>query len=487
MATPRSSDSAALACELDPHARALQEQLAAGVAWPKILAIVLAVQLFIQTAAHIQFGVVLGLELKGPLLAMPIAVGLVLGGLLAAAWHFYRHASLNAQLLRYEQDRNEQILARLEELVELRSAQLRETESQMLDQQKFAALGRMAAGIAHDFNNLLTTMALGAQELADPELEADERQLLVDAISQACERGSGITRQLQASSAAQLHRPQVIDLCEAIRGDLGVWRTLAGSGIEVLSEVPEGPLFVRIDPAQFHRVILNLVVNACQAMGEQGRLRLRVGELPEHEELYVAVSDTGGGIPPSVAERIFEPFFTTRETGTGLGLAVVRGVITQARGRVELEVAGGGTTFTVVLPAVPEDERDFSGELPILGRSKQHLRVALVDADPAVRGVVVRALQRLGHEVEAFGKPADLLSGDARYDLLISDLSLPGLSGPELALGLREAKRIQRVMLMSGYVGEHDERSMDSIPDAVLLQKPFRVEELSEALERSGV
>ena len=469
---------------LDPRAEELTRQLESGPAWPKLAAIVLGVLAFILLAARIQFGVILGLELTPPLMVMPIAVGSVLGTVLATAWHFYRRAAATAELLALEQTRNAVFLARLEELVEVRSGQLRETEAQMLRQQKFAALGRMAAGVAHDFNNLLTTVALGAQELALPELEDAERRELSDAISQACERGAGITRQLQATSAAQLHRPELVDLCQLVRGDLGVWRTLAGSGVELVHDIPESRLDVRLDPAQFHRVILNLVVNACQALGREGRLSLRVGRCGP-AEVFVAVADTGGGIPPAIAERIFEPFFTTRETGTGLGLAVVRGIVTKAGGRIELEVAGGETTFTVILPEASEASDEAPDAATTTSARARHMKVALVDADPTVRQMVLRQLRRLGHEVDVFDEPAQLLAGDEVYDLLMTDIALSGLSGPELAVGLREARRVRGVVLMSGLVDEKAELGLAKLQDASILQKPFGAEELTQILEAS--
>ncbi|EDM75000.1 multi-sensor hybrid histidine kinase, partial [Plesiocystis pacifica SIR-1] len=357
------------------------------------------------------------------------------------------------------------------------------TESQLLGQQKFAALGRMSAGIAHDFNNLLTTINLGAQELAFPDLSEADREALIAAIVQACERGAGITRQLQASSAAQLSRPELVDLGELVAKDLGVWRTLAGAEVRVEGVLPDEALPVRVDPAQFHRVLLNLVVNACQAMGESGELTLSAGRRGPGE-VFVSVADTGGGIPPSVAERMFEPFFTTRETGTGLGLAVVRGVVVQAGGSIDYALAGGGTIFTVVLPEADPNETPPDDPFGRSGPRSAFSRVALVDGDPAIRQIVQRQLERMGHEVRSFAAPGELLAGESHYDLLIAAIELPGLSGPELALGLREARRIHRVLLLGGTVSERARESLDKLADAPVLPKPFGAGELGQVLER---
>ena len=339
---------------IDPRAHELQRQLDAGPPWAKLAGILLGVMAFILSAARIQFGVVLGLELTPVLLMMPVAIGTIFGTLLATAWFFYQRTRIHAELLGHEQARNSRILANLERMVETRSQQLREAEAQMLTQQKFAAIGRMSGGIAHDFNNLLTTIALGISELGEAEVDADERAQLLEAVTQACERGADIVRQLRAISSAEEHEPELVDLVQLVRRDLSVWRTLAAAGIEIDSQLPDETLTVRIDPAQFHRVILNLVANACQAMGERGHLSLCVRHDAAAREGQVIVADDAGGIPQAALDKIFEPFFTTRETGTGLGLSVVHGIVKQAGGRVDVESSTAGTRFTISFPLVDE-------------------------------------------------------------------------------------------------------------------------------------
>ncbi|MBZ0117189.1 MAG: PAS domain S-box protein, partial [Sandaracinaceae bacterium] len=343
----------------------------------------------------------------------------------------------------------------------------KELEARLLQAQKMQSLGRLAGGVAHDFNNLLTTILLSV-ELARRGESALETRLLDD-IQRAAEQGSRLTRQLLG-----LARKQVLDLEPMRVGEL-VLRTrdlldrLLGDRV-VLATRCEDTGLIRADVSQLEQVILNLAVNARDAMPSGGTLTLstRDVELGAEQAIragvvpgpYVSleVEDTGTGIAPELMGHIFEPFFTTKDHGSGLGLATCYGIVTQLGGALSVDtVPGKGTRMTLYLPRSLEARAPAPAALSDAPRPGRE-RILVVEDDDVVRRVAVRALSRLGYQVleahDAREALALAAAPEHSFDLLMTDLSMPGLTGLELADRLRATRPDLRVLLASGYADD---------------------------------
>ncbi|RME29906.1 MAG: response regulator, partial [Deltaproteobacteria bacterium] len=376
----------------------------------------------------------------------------------------------------------------------------REMEQKFLQAQKLEAIGRLAAGVAHDFNNLLTTI-LGYVDLA--MVDASEGLAspdLLKEIKAASLKASVLTQRLLAFSRKTVVSPIVIDLNAAI-SDMGkLLKRVIGEDIELIVERAETELAVRIDPVLFEQVVLNLAINARDAMPEGGKLviRLRAVDVDEdyaavHEGISpgryheLSVSDTGTGMSREVRERIFDPFFTTKEAGkgTGLGLSTVREIVESQGGHIIVySEVGKGSTFRVLWP--PAGEKACSvragGEQQWLGGSES---ILIVEDEESVRTVLKNGLERAGYRVftvrdahAALG----LLGSGQRIDAVLSDVVLPGgLDGVSLAERIRTMHDGVRVLLMSGYAGEV---VIDGgrLANYRLLQKPFAMNELLDAV-----
>lgn len=348
------------------------------------------------------------------------------------------------------------------------------TEHKLLDDrylqaQRMDALGRLAGGVAHDFNNILTTI-LGYSELLLSRVEpssaiAEE----VSEIHKAGERAAVLTQQLLAFSRRQPVDVCAVDLNELLTSLDGTLRRLAGEHIEVRVVGAPSLWRVRADPGQLEQVIVNLVVNACDAMPDGGRLIVETSKV-ELDRTYceqrvgvqpgpfvqLAVSDSGIGMEPGVAARAFEPFFTTKGPGkgSGLGLASVYGIVKQAGGHVgAYSEVGHGSVFRISLPRAGAVDRQSSAGLRKLCRGKE--AVLVVEDEPAVRALARRVLEEGGFTVlEAAGAPEAIAvaeSADSSIHLLLTDVVLPTTSGPKLAQELRERRPEMKVLLMSGY------------------------------------
>ena len=364
-------------------------------------------------------------------------------------------------------------------------------EAQLLQAQKMEAIGRLAGGIAHDFNNLLTVI-LGYSQMLLQRLPVSEGgRELVQTIFEAGERASSLTQQLLAFSRQTIVEPKLIHLDQLIHNMEKMLRRLIGEDI-VLATTSAGHLPpVRIDPGQMSQIILNLAVNARDAMPQGGRLTLEciTVELDEHycrrhpqaqpgRHVCLAVSDTGIGMPPEVKERIFEPFFTTKELGkgTGLGLAVVYGIVRQHGGHIEVySEVGHGTTFKIYLPAVQETALR---ELPLAEDAPRgHETILLVEDDEAVRELARISLEMYGYQVLWAGDATEALrlaeEHAGRIDLLLTDVVMPGLSGRELVDKVRQRQPHLKVLFMSGYTDDAVLRHGLVHAEVAFLQKPF--------------
>jgi signal transduction histidine kinase len=374
-------------------------------------------------------------------------------------------------------------------------------EEQLRHAQKMEAVGRLAGGIAHDFNNLLTAI-IGYTEIVLHSLDPkDERRADAEEIARAAMRAADLTRQMLAFSRRQVLQRKVIDLNTALSKVEPLLRRVIGENISMTVTARATSAYVRIDPGQVEQVVMNLVVNARDAMPQGGRLTVETNEVTADDAslssvadagsrsyVLLRVSDTGTGMAPDVRERMFEPYFTTKDSGkgTGLGLSTVYGIVRQSDGHIMVQSeVGRGTTFTIYLPrseAPPVVAVDPSGER--MPQGTEH--VLLVEDDPSVRRLSKELLLRLGYSVtEAASGRAGLALGsdDTRhFDLALCDVILGDMSGPAVAEALCALRPSIRVLYMSGYMDEAIVRTGVLEEGKPLLQKPFTPLQLSRKI-----
>ena len=375
------------------------------------------------------------------------------------------------------------------------TSERRRLEDQLRQSQKMEAVGRLAGGIAHDFNNLLTVI-LGNAMVLKQGLADGNTDELVDDIAGAADRAAGLVRQLLTFSRRQPARPEVVDLNAVVTNMGGMLRRLLGEKVTVATKLAAGPVPTRIDRGQLEQVVVNLAVNARDAMPGGGTLTISTAAVPGPDGgsrfARLQVTDTGTGMTADVKAKVFEPFFTTKgpDKGTGLGLATVYGIVQQAGGRVGLDsTPGAGTTFRIDLPwsataAVPQ-----SGILPTppggpgIGRGRT---VLLVEDEESVRKFARMALEGQGYTVtEATDGESALrvLQPDRPPDLLVTDLAMPGVGGRELAARVRADHPGTGVVFVSGYAPDADR--LGGVPGAVFLPKPFTPVDLVRAARRA--
>lgn len=371
-------------------------------------------------------------------------------------------------------------------------------EARLRQMERMETVGQLAGGVAHDFNNLLAVI-LNFTRFARDELdEGSPAKADLDEVILAAERAARLTQQLLTFSRKEPVQPEVLDL-RAVVGDMeGLLRRTLGEHVELVIQTAEEPWPVRVDRGRLEQVVLNLAVNARDAMPEGGRLTIRVdnaridpayaalgADLPPGDYVRLSVTDTGEGIAPEVAERVFEPFFTTKakHAGTGLGLATVYGIVHQAGGDIRLySELGRGSVFRLHLPALPAERVTAMRPLPAQAPRGRGETVVLAEDEEAVRRVVRRVLEAGGYRVVATAGGQEALGALERLGdevrLLLSDVVMPGMSGPELARRASESHPGLRVLFSSGYTDDlallrdlRDER-------AAFIEKPFTAEQL---------
>jgi len=369
----------------------------------------------------------------------------------------------------------------------------RRLEDQLRHAQKMEAAGRLAGGVAHDFNNLLTVIS-GFGQLVLGRLEStDPKYPHMAEILKAADRGATLTRQLLAFSRQQVLQPQVLDLNVTLANISRMLRHLIGEDIELAIVPASGLGRVKADPGEIDQVILNLAVNARDAMPHGGRLILQTenvnldearaaGHYPIRPGQYVllTVSDTGCGMDAEVQKHIFEPFFTTKAQGkgTGLGLATVHGIVHQSGGYIYVySEIGNGSCFKIYLPRV-----DQVAELPKSRRTIEHHArgtetILVVEDEAMVRDLTLEVLKESGYSVISAERPDDALricaQNQAPIDLLLTDVVMPGMSGLELAERLKPERPKMKVLYVSGYTADAVARRGMSDPKTAFLQKPF--------------
>ena len=371
----------------------------------------------------------------------------------------------------------------------------RELEAKLRQTQKMEALGQLAGGIAHDFNNILTIIqgfAAFLTRAVPPGMPGHED---AQGISRATERASRLTEQLLAFSRQQSVRAEIFDLSSLVQETAALLERLLGEQIQVALRLAETPAYVHADRGQLSQVVINMALNARDAMPAGGALTLGTSLDPVAKRVVLSVRDTGRGMDAATRARLFEPFFTTkpRGQGTGLGLATAYGIVSKSGGHIEVDSEPGrGSVFRVILPASRPTPAPVV-PAPALGSLSGAETILVVDDEPELVSLVSRALRSYGYTViPAVGPGAAMVAfGErtGRIDLLLTDVVMPGTPGPVLAERLRSADPALSVIFMSGY-------SEDSLPHSVdgsktpLLAKPFTPDGLArvvrDMLDRTG-
>ena len=388
-----------------------------------------------------------------------------------------------------------------EDITELKRAEEEKAvlHEQLRQSQKVEAIGRLAGGIAHDFNNLLTVIK-GYSQLSSFELkEGDPLRVNIDEIQNAAERAASLTRQLLAFSRRQVMEMKVLDLNTLLRDLEKMLRRVIGEDIEMVIQLAEDLGRVRADVGQIEQVIMNLAVNAKDAMPSGGKLTIETAnvELDEsyarsHVEVrhghYVmfSVSDTGVGMTPEVRERIFEPFFTTKEMGkgTGLGLSTTYGIVKQSEGHIWVySVQGKGTTFKIYLPRVNEPLEEIRKEVLKEELPRGNETILIVEDEEDVRKLAGKILEKQGYRIlESFNGDDALVACERRKSpihLMLADIIMPGMSGSELAKLLKPLYPEIKILYMSGYTDNAVVRHGVLEKGVNYIQKPFTMEGLA--------
>jgi PAS domain S-box-containing protein len=359
----------------------------------------------------------------------------------------------------------------------------RQLETELLNAQKLESLGRLAGGVAHDFNNLLTGISGYAALLLERANADTEDARDLGEIKRAADRAAELTQQLLAFGRRQMFRPRPLDLNAVLTDVAGLLQRLLGDQIELVVRPDAALGVVQADPGQVEQVIVNLVVNARDAMPAGGRVTIETRNADD-DWVELVVADDGVGMDESTRSQVFEPFFTTRDQGVGLGLASVYGIVHQSGGDVAVESdPGAGATFTIRLPRVAEAAEIEPAPVATTPESRQSSEtVLLVEDEDVVRDLARRVLERHGYTVFACAHGAEAVElserHDGRIDLLLTDVVMPGLRGYEVARMVAATRPEIKILYMSGYA-EEALGGGPAVGGAALIEKPFAIEALA--------
>lgn len=395
-------------------------------------------------------------------------------------------------------------LTRAYEALQQQVAEREKAEAQFRQAQKLEAIGRLAGGVAHDFNNLLTVIQGYTDLLMQQGSATDPARSYLQEILLAGERAQSLTRQLLAFGRQQVLAPQPIDINQAIANFSPMLHRLIGETIVLDTRATPSLGLVHADPCQLDQVIMNLVVNARDAMPGGGRLTLetqnvvltephltRTAVLAPGAYVMLAVRDTGSGIPASILPQIFDPFVTTKALGqgTGLGLAMVLGIVSQSGGAIDIDSqVGAGTTFSIYLPRTDQAAAPASSADPQPSTPTGTESILLVEDNLAVRTLTCRVLREYGYQVHDVPDGADAVryceadSEEAPVHVLLTDVVMPHMNGRELADHIMRLRPAARVLFMSGYADTGGDTSDAGTPHLRFLQKPFTPSQLLQAL-----
>jgi PAS domain S-box-containing protein len=381
--------------------------------------------------------------------------------------------------------------------------ELKQLEQQVLQSQKMEVLGRLAGGVAHDFNNMLMVIG-GCSELLERSLPAETpARVYLDQIHRTSQKAAAITKQLLAFSRKQVLELRPLDLHEALTDSEFMLPRLLGSDVQLSFRHEAAKSWILSDPAQIEQVVANLAINARDAMLEGGRLTIStrnatqvpengVGQAPQTADWVVLeVEDTGCGMDDKIRAQIFEPFFTTKAAGkgTGLGLATVYGIVKQGGGHIRVDsTPGAGTRFEIYFPVVARREEEVKQASSPAGVSEEPgggITVLVADDEAALRNSIVEILRSSGYNVLESQTAEDALEiarqNAGKIDILLTDIVMPGLRGPELARRVQNIQPDVKVVFMSGYAEGLPEAELP--PNSAFLQKPFRFATLLEQLK----
>ncbi|WP_076859651.1 hybrid sensor histidine kinase/response regulator [Bradyrhizobium mercantei] len=369
------------------------------------------------------------------------------------------------------------------DITERREAQrkLELVQRQLAESQKMDALGQLTGGVAHDFNNLLMIIS-GNLHRIRREVTSERGRLAMSAIETASERAASLTSQLLTFARRQSVNPQAIEVTERITALRAVLTSALGGLVRLDVDVPSDIWPVFVDPTEFETALINLVINARDAMTDGGTLTIAARNVPAEAQVAVSVTDTGEGIPDDVLSKVFDPFFTTKPVGkgTGLGLSQVHGFAHQADGRVEIASAlGKGTTVSIYLPRGTAAAKPTAAGHSVGGSAT----VLLIEDNPAVADASIGLLEQLGYTVRwASNAEAALSEVDANgIDVVFSDIVMPGrMDGLKLARAIRERKPDLPILLTTGY----SESARDARSDFPVLRKPYHIQDLSRELSK---
>ena len=392
------------------------------------------------------------------------------------------------------------LAASLEQQVADRTAELMTAEESLRQSQKMEAVGQLTGGLAHDFNNLLTVIRGSIDLLRRPGVSDERRTRYIDAIADTAERAARLTSQLLAFARRQALRPEAFDAGESVQAIQPMIHTLVGSRISIGVDVPDGACMVNADRSQFDTALVNMAVNARDAMAGEGRLTMTVGTargMPavrshpavEGDFVTIAVRDTGSGIAPDRLEKIFEPFFTTKGVGegTGLGLSQVFGFTKQSGGDVIVESAEGeGATFVMYLPASLEQAKPQAATAAATPSLAAGACILVVEDNPEVGSFATEALAEMGYEAvlatDGHAALERLAAPGAAFDVVFSDVVMPGMGGVELGQEIRRRYPDLPVILTSGYSSVLADGGTQGFE---LLHKPYSVDELARVLRQA--
>jgi len=384
----------------------------------------------------------------------------------------------------------------------------KQLEEQLLQSQKMEAIGQLAGGVAHDFNNILTAI-VGYTDLLSAEFSADDQRLEdLEEIRKAARRAAALTRQLLSFSRKQVLEPRIIDVNAVVMNLDKMLRSLMSENVELKAQLSGDLASARVDPNQLEQVIMNLAINARDAMPDGGTLTIETGNATLDEDyaarhvsaipgayVMLAVTDTGCGMSEEIQARIFEPFFTTKPAGrgTGLGLSTVYGIVKQSGGNIWLySEPGKGSTFKVYLPAVDSLPENIGKAAPAQSLARGGGTVLVVEDDEQLRRLAHRALANNGFEVLEADRGGTALDIARRHkgtiDLLLTDVIMPDTNGRKLAETLRAARPELRVIYMSGYPDRAIVNHGMLGPGDAYVAKPFTTEAITrkvrEVLEK---
>ncbi|MES1260275.1 MAG: response regulator [Acidobacteriota bacterium] len=374
-------------------------------------------------------------------------------------------------------------------------------ERELRHDRKLLAAGRRAGGVAHDLNNLFTVILSCGERLrrdlsaAGRETPAEYNAALLDGILDAARSAAGIAQQLRDLTGKGVVPVELVDAGGAVERIAVLLRASMGSAVKLRTWSAPDTGKLKINPGQFDQILMNLILNARDAMPRCGnilvstsRVRKRAGNSgPEEDYVRILVADTGPGIAPGAMERLFEPYYTTRPDGTGLGLPIVRSIVTEAGGRISAE-SGGGAVFEVLLPRVEADDQGQSRERnSVFGHHGENRTVLLVEDQPAILALLRDLLQEEGYQTLTATGAEEALDTARAYkghiDLLITDISMPEVDGRDLAGFLSALRPLTKVLFISGYARIPEELPGDA-RKAVFLQKPFTPDDLLQKLHQ---